>query len=92
MAKAYVSVRAGHTDLRVSTTALKILKCRFGCEEPPAAIVYLPGGCACFPDTVQALCAQHIASCSPVDGIHWVVATGKVVGALFGGKDGEDAD
>jgi len=38
------------------------LKCRFGCSSPVVAIVHAPQGCHCFPDPVQALCAQHAQS------------------------------
>lgn len=34
--------------------------CRFGCREPAAEIVYVPEGCICWPDPVQALCEQHL--------------------------------
>jgi hypothetical protein len=34
------------------------LKCRFGCAHP-IGIYHIPKGCACWPDPVQALCAQH---------------------------------
>jgi hypothetical protein len=44
------------------------LKCRFGCDAP-VGIFYLPEGCACFPDRLQALCAQHRYGVTAIDGI-----------------------
>lgn len=44
------------------------LKCRFGCDHP-VGIYSTPEGCVCWPDPVQALCAQHaneIESTGPV--------------------------
>jgi hypothetical protein len=35
------------------------VECRFGCNAPPIGIFHVPEGCHCWPDTVQALCAQH---------------------------------
>jgi hypothetical protein len=37
---------------------LSDLKCRFGCEHV-VGIFYIPDGCVCWPDPVQALCGQH---------------------------------
>lgn len=34
------------------------MKCRFGCDEV-FGIYYVPEGCVCWSDPVQALCAQH---------------------------------
>lgn len=34
------------------------LKCRFGCDGP-TGVYYMPKGCICWSDPVQALCAQH---------------------------------
>ena len=39
--------------------------CRFGCKLSPAIGIYLAEfkgapGCICWPDHVQALCAQHV--------------------------------
>lgn len=31
-----------------------------GCESPASVVVYLPDGCYCWPDPVQALCRQHL--------------------------------
>jgi hypothetical protein len=35
------------------------LKCRFGCDAAVVGIYHAPQGCVCWPDPVQALCAQH---------------------------------
>jgi hypothetical protein len=35
------------------------LRCRHGCESRVVGIFHAPGGCICFDDPVQALCAQH---------------------------------
>lgn len=40
-----------------------MIPCRFaeiGCASPAAEIVYVPAGCICWPDPVQALCEQHL--------------------------------
>lgn len=34
------------------------IKCRFGCSDP-VGIYYVPEGCICWRDPVQALCPQH---------------------------------
>lgn len=36
------------------------VKCKFGCKDPVAAIAYMPEGCVCWRDPVQALCAHHL--------------------------------
>lgn len=39
--------------------------CRFadkGCKDPAYAVFYMPDGCVCYKDPVQALCQQHIAT------------------------------
>jgi hypothetical protein len=38
------------------------IPCRFGCKAPAAAIVYVPEGCICWRDPVQALCEQHLVT------------------------------
>lgn len=38
------------------------LRCRFGCENP-VGIYWVPKGCVCWPDQVQALCMQHFVKC-----------------------------
>jgi hypothetical protein len=43
-----------------------MIPCRFaekGCRSPAASILYVPQGCHCWPDPVQALCHQHIETC-----------------------------
>jgi hypothetical protein len=40
-----------------------LIACRFaatGCRSPAAEIVYVPEGCICWRDPVQALCEQHL--------------------------------
>jgi hypothetical protein len=36
------------------------------------AIYYMPGGCACHTDKLQALCEQHISKARPIDGMRLV--------------------
>lgn len=42
-------------------TSMLPLKCRFGCDEV-VGIFYMPAGCVCYHDPVQALCGQHAIS------------------------------
>jgi len=51
------ALAAGETRL-----ALPVIPCRFGCKDPAAVIVYLPEGCICWRDPVQALCQQHLVN------------------------------
>ncbi len=39
--------------------AVKALKCRYECDDPPIGIYHTPEGCVCWPDPVQALCIHH---------------------------------
>lgn len=49
--------------------ALLNLKCRFGCTDPAVVLVeFDDGGCVCWPDKVQALCAQHWQTSEPIKG------------------------
>lgn len=44
------------------TPVVACLPCRFaarGCPSRAVAVFYMPAGCHCWPDPVQALCAQH---------------------------------
>lgn len=50
---------AGLVLLHAYAATLAELRCRFGCDSPVVAIVHTPQGCHCWPDPVQALCAQH---------------------------------
>jgi hypothetical protein len=39
------------------------IPCRFaekGCQSEAAEVIYVPQGCHCWPDPVQALCEQHL--------------------------------
>jgi hypothetical protein len=36
------------------------VKCKFGCKDPVVAVVYMPEGCLCWRDPVQALCLHHL--------------------------------
>jgi len=36
------------------------IKCRHNCKGAAVAIVYVPEGCNCFVDPIQALCMQHL--------------------------------
>jgi hypothetical protein len=44
--------------LEARKAQLAQLRCRFGCDAP-VGIFHVPAGCLCWPDPVQALCAQH---------------------------------
>ena len=46
---------------------LENLPCRFGCHEPAVGLFWLPRGCVCYPDQIQALCAQHAISAEPLE-------------------------
>lgn len=48
--------------------------CRFGCKDPAAGIYYVPNGCICWPDPVQALCAQHIETAESVGPLYCIVS------------------
>lgn len=39
-----------------------MIPCRHGCQSPAVEIVYVPEGCLCFEDPVQALCEQHLVT------------------------------
>lgn len=41
------------------------VRCLF-CGDPAIGVYWLPEGCACRKDTMQALCDQHVGKCSPV--------------------------
>lgn len=64
--------RAGKEHAKASQPpyiALLNLKCRFGCTDPAVVLVeFDDGGCVCWPDTVQALCAQHWQTSEPIKG------------------------
>ena len=43
-------------------TRWPVLPCRFsarGCQDHAVGIFHVPEGCHCWPDPIQALCAQH---------------------------------
>jgi hypothetical protein len=48
------------------------IKCRFGCAHP-IGIYHVPEGCACWPDPVQALCAQHFIKAQSTGPIELIV-------------------
>jgi hypothetical protein len=55
--------------LIVNRDVLPALRCRFGCDGP-VGIFYVPAGCVCWTDPIQALCEQHVItaeSCGPID-------------------------
>lgn len=60
-----------------------MIPCRFaeyGCQSPAAGIFFVPEGCHCWPDPVQALCNQHtltMESTGPISRIHTVSDTAK---------------
>lgn len=43
----------------VNQEAATSLACLHGCDGPIIGVYYMPSGCICFPDKVQALCAYH---------------------------------
>lgn len=51
---------------KVMTIALHAIKCRFGCSHRVVGLYWMPKGCVCWPDQVQALCAQHAVSAEPI--------------------------
>lgn len=50
-----------------------VIECRL-CGAPAVGIYYMPRGCACASDPMQALCAQHVHSAEPLEGM-WFVPT-----------------
>ena len=42
------------------------IPCRFGCRSPAVGIYYMPRGCICWPDPIQALCMQHFVTAESV--------------------------
>lgn len=40
------------------------------CKEPPHELVYVPKGCACLADPLQALCPQHLISMMPIGAVY----------------------
>jgi hypothetical protein len=57
---------------RIARDLVKELRCRFGCDNP-IGIFYLPEGCACWDDPVQALCLQHYSKAEPIAGMRCIV-------------------
>ena len=56
--------------------ALDSVRCRFGCTTPVIGIYWMPRGCACHPDQVQALCAQHAVKAEPLAGMTLICGPG----------------
>ena len=52
--------------------------CRFGCKSPSIGIYYVPEGCICWPDPVQALCAQHFINAESEGHIICIVKFGEL--------------
>lgn len=50
------------------------------CGGPARAIVWLPGGCACSGERLQALCTQHLLKLEPLDGFDFVEPAATPVG------------
>jgi dCTP deaminase len=48
--------------------------CRFGCRAPAVGIFYVPEGCICWPDPVQALCAQHVVTAESIGPVREIVS------------------
>ena len=44
---------------------LPAIPCRFGCTDGAVGLFYLPEGCVCFKDPVQALCIYHAIRSTP---------------------------
>jgi len=42
------------------------ITCRFGCASPVVGIYWMPRGCVCHADQLQALCAQHALKATPL--------------------------
>lgn len=59
------------TVLTMNEALIKSVKCRHGCDDP-CGIYYVPDGCNCFSDPIQALCAQHLVKLPDVPCI-WLV-------------------
>lgn len=53
-----------------------IARCIFGCATPVVGIYWMPEGCACRRDQVQALCAQHAISAEPISGMVLICGPG----------------
>ena len=52
--------------------AVENIPCRFldrGCKHPAVAVYYLPAGCVCWKDPVQALCWQHVEKATDIGGM-----------------------
>lgn len=65
-----------HTILTVQLE--EDIPCRFGCKGA-IGIYYIPKGCICHSDPIQALCAQHLASAESTGPITLIVQLGEVV-------------
>lgn len=56
------------------------MKCR-RCDDEAVAVFEFPEGCACSPEQVQALCAQHAFKATPRSGM--VLSNDLTVGQEF---------
>jgi hypothetical protein len=54
------------------------VKCRFGCEHP-VGIFWIPEGCVCWPDPVQALCEQHFVKVTSDGPVILIMALGEQI-------------
>lgn len=52
------------------------IRCRFGCAHP-VGIFWIPEGCACWPDPVQALCEQHFVKVQSDGPVVLIMALGE---------------
>jgi hypothetical protein len=53
------------------------LKCRHRHDAIATGLYYIPEGCNCFPDPIQALCEQHFITChstGPIETIARILA------------------
>lgn len=58
-------LNATNVLLHAEREKLAAIKCRYGCDSPVVGLFSTPEGCLCWPDQMQALCAQHA---SKIDG------------------------
>lgn len=54
-----------YRDAPLLVPAIVPMPCRFGCEDS-IGLFFMDEGCACYPDHIQALCAQHATTAEPL--------------------------
>lgn len=60
--------------ITINHDEMKAVKCRHGCVDEPIGIYHIPEGCNCFPDPIQALCAQHFVKLHSTGRMIWLLA------------------